>query len=68
MEGTATVKNERYGEERHGGGSGCRRGRQRLRMRDVAWRDIEVAEVVEMNEKDRTSRRKRIRASTPYRE
>ena len=23
VEGTATVKNERCGEERHGGGSGC---------------------------------------------
>ena len=43
VEGTATVKNERCGEERHGGGSVLWRGRQRLRMRDVVRRDTEVA-------------------------
>ena len=49
VEGTATVKNERRGEERHGGGrwQWLWRGRQRLRMRDVVRRDTEVAVVVE---------------------
>ena len=56
VQGMAKVKNERRGEERHGGGRGCGGGQQKLRMRDVVRRDTEVAEVVEGTAKVKNER------------
>ena len=57
VEGTTKAKNERRGEERHGGCRGCGGGRQRLRTRDVVRRDTEVTEVVEGTTKAKNERR-----------